>query len=217
MTQYHSSRPTGGAARASAGALVSRGTRQGNCFAGAARRPQNVPVLIRREEPADVPAVRAVTAAAFAKPDTAPGAEPVEAGLLDELRTCDAWIPELSLVAVDDSGSEIVGHVLCTRGHLGTVPAVGLGPLSVHPGHQRRGVGLALVHTALGAADALGEPLVALLGEPAYYRRFGFRTATDLGITPPEPAWGAYFQVRTLAAYSALRGGFAYAEPFNNL
>jgi putative acetyltransferase len=177
-----------------------------------------VPVLIRREEPADVPAVRAVTAAAFAERGATPGAEPVEAGLLDELRACDAWIPELSLVALDDSGSEVVGHVLCTRGHVGTVPALGLGPLSVHPRHQRRGVGLALVHTALGAADALGEPLVALLGEPAYYRRFGFRTATDLGITPPDPAWGAYFQVRPLSTYvPSLRGGFTYAEPFDHL
>ncbi|MFI0943778.1 GNAT family N-acetyltransferase [Streptomyces sp. NPDC021020] len=179
-------------------------------------------VLIRREEPADVPVVRALTAAAFAKPDAPVGTEPVEAGLLDALRVCDAWIPELSLVAVDDScsgsGSEVVGHVLCTRGHVGTVPALGLGPLSVHPHHQRRGAGLALVHSALAAADALGEPLVALLGSPAYYRRFGFRPSTDLGITPPDPSWGAYFQVRTLSAYlPGLRGAFAYAEPFNDL
>ncbi|MFI0724609.1 GNAT family N-acetyltransferase [Streptomyces sp. NPDC021224] len=175
-------------------------------------------MLIRREEPTDVPAVRALTAAAFAKADAPADTEPVEAGLLDALRVCDAWIPELSLVAIADSSSEVVGHVLCTRGHVGTVPALGLGPLSVHPRHQRRGVGLALVHAVLGAADALGEPLVALLGEPAYYRRFGFRTATDLGVTPPDPAWGAYFQIRTLTTYSpALRGPFAYAEPFNSL
>jgi putative acetyltransferase len=168
-------------------------------------------MLIRRETPADVPAVNAVTAAAFAKPETV---VPVEVTLLDELRTCDAWLPELSLVALGDKG-EVVGHVVCTRGRVGTVPALGLGPLSVHPDHQRHGVGLALVHTALGAADSLGEPFVALLGSPAYYGRYGFRPSTDFGITAPNPSWGEYFQVRPLTAHDpALRGAFTYAEPF---
>ncbi|WP_030817024.1 GNAT family N-acetyltransferase [Streptomyces sp. NRRL F-2799] len=171
-------------------------------------------MLIRREAPADEPAVRAVTADAFAKQETP---VPVEVGLLDRLRTCGAWLPELSLVAIGDQG-EIAGHVVCTRGHVGTHPVLALGPLSVHPKHQHRGVGLALVHSVLGAADATGEPLVALLGNPAYYSRFGFRAGTQYGITPPDPGWGDHFQVRTLTAYEpALRGAFAYPEPFNNL
>jgi putative acetyltransferase len=173
-----------------------------------------VPVLIRRETPADVPAVRTVTAAAFVRPETQ---VPVEVTLLDELRTCDGWLPELSLVALGDK-DEVVGHVVCSRGHVGTAPAVGLGPLSVHPDHQRRGVGLALVHTVLGAADALGEPFVALLGSPSYYGRYGFRTSTDYGITAPDPSWGEYFQVRALSAHdAALRGVFTYAEPFERV
>ncbi|MFC6981995.1 GNAT family N-acetyltransferase [Streptomyces cirratus] len=171
-------------------------------------------MLIRRETPADVCAVRTVTAAAFAKPESP---FPVEVALLDELRTCDGWLPELSLVALSDRG-EVVGHVVCTRGHVGAAPALGLGPLSVHPDHQRRGVGLALVHAVLGAADALGEPLVALLGSPAYYGRYGFRTSTEYGITAPEPSWGEYFQVRTLTVHDpALRGVFKYAEPFERV
>ncbi|MGW3466746.1 GNAT family N-acetyltransferase [Streptomyces olivaceoviridis] len=173
-----------------------------------------MPVLIRRETPADVPAVSTVTAAAFAKPETPVS---VEVTLLDELRTCDGWLPELSLVALSDK-NEVVGHAVCTRGHVGTAPALGLGPLSVHPDYQRRGVGLALVHAVLGAADALGEPLVALLGSPAYYGRYGFRTSTDYGITAPNPSWGEYFQVRTLTAHDpALRGVFKYAEPFQRV
>lgn len=175
-----------------------------------------MPVLIRRETPADIDAVRAVTSVAFAKSGTA---VPVEATLLDELRVCDAWLPALSFVATDDRG-EVIGHVLCTRGHVGPDPALGLGlgPLSVHPDHQRRGVGQALVHAVLGAADAFGESLVALLGSPAYYGRFGFRPATDYGITAPDPAWGDYFQVRTLTAYQpTLKGAFVYAEPFDRV
>ncbi|TKA03096.1 GNAT family N-acetyltransferase [Actinacidiphila oryziradicis] len=171
-------------------------------------------MLIRRETPADIPAVRAVTGAAFAKPETP---VPVEVTLLDALRTCDGWLPALSLVATGAQDG-VIGHVVCTRGHVGAAPVLALGPLSVHPGHQGRGVGLALVHSVLGAADALGEPLVALLGSPAYYRRYGFRPSTEYGVIAPDPGWGGYFQVRPLAAYQpALRGAFAYAEPFDRV
>ncbi|MBD0740118.1 GNAT family N-acetyltransferase [Streptomyces sp. CBMA29] len=171
-------------------------------------------MLIRREEPTDVVAVRAVVTAAFAKPQVPVVAE---ATLVDALRTCGAWLPALSLVAIGDQ-EEIVGHVVCTRGRVDGAPALGLGPLSVDPRYQRRGVGMALVHSVLGAADALDEPLVALLGDPAYYGRFGFRAGTDLGITPPDPGWSPYFQIRALTAYQpSLRGPFAYAEPFSRL
>ncbi|MGK5533286.1 GNAT family N-acetyltransferase [Streptomyces sp. URMC 129] len=170
-------------------------------------------MFIRREVPGDRAAVHAVTAAAFA---TADGTVPVEAVLLDELRACDGWLPPLSMVAVEDD--EVVGHVVGTRGHVGERPAVGLGPLSVLPGRQRRGVGLALVHAVLGAADALGEPLVALLGSPEYYGRFGFRDAAGYGVEAPDPAWGRYFQVRPLTAWDpAVRGVFRYAEPFDRV
>ncbi|MBO3748741.1 N-acetyltransferase [Streptosporangiaceae bacterium NEAU-GS5] len=168
-------------------------------------------MYVRRESPQDVAAVRAVTAAAFAAPDRP---VPAEVTLLDALRDSKEWLPRLSLVAAVDG--EVAGHVVCTRGHVGGAPVLGLGPLSVTPGRQRQGVGLALVHAVLGAADALEEPLVALLGSPAYYGRFGFRAAADLGIAAPDPAWGAYFQVRTLNAYDAgLTGAFAYAPPFD--
>src|ERR1700730_17305202 len=104
--------------------------------------------------PQDVEAIRAVTAAAFARP----GEDvPVEAPLVDWLRESPAWIPELSLVALGPEG-EIVGHVVCTRGTIGPAPVLALGPLSVRPDWQRQGVGKAVMHAVLGAADALGEP-----------------------------------------------------------
>jgi putative acetyltransferase len=176
-------------------------------------------MLVRRELAGDEAAIRAVTAAAFARP----GQDvPVEADLVDWLRASPAWVPELSLVAVGPD-NDVGGHVLCTRGTVGSVPArsvpvLGLGPLSVHPGRQRRGVGTALMHAVLGAADALGEPLVVLLGSTAYYPRFGFRPAAEYGITPQRPEWGPHFQARTLTAYDpAARGEFAYAEPFDRM
>ncbi|GAA1779816.1 N-acetyltransferase [Streptomonospora arabica] len=188
-------------------------------------------MLIRRETAADEAAVRAVIASAFAAnvPAGAPdGTEPVEAVLLGRLRRDAGWLPEYSLAAVEGTGAgdpadpvgggPVVGHVVCTRGYVGTTAALGLGPIGVAPGCQGRGIGSALMHAVLGAADARSEPLVALLGEPGYYRRFGFRPAAELGVVAPDPAWGDYFQVRPLSAYdTAHRGAFRYAAPFDRL
>ena len=175
-------------------------------------------MLIRRETAGDAAVIRAVTSAAFARdevPDEVPGEVPAEATLVDELRDSPAWIPELSLVAIAPEG-EVVGHVLCTRGHVGRDPALGLGPLSVRPDWQRCGVGSALVHAVLGAADALGEPLVALLGDPGYYSRFGFQLSGEYAIAPPRAEWQPHFQVRVLSGYQpGLRGRFSYPGPFD--
>jgi putative acetyltransferase len=74
------------------------------------------------------------------------------------------------------------------------------------------------MHAVLGAADALGEPLVALLGNPAYYGRFGFRLGADYRIAPPVASWQPHFQVRVLTCYQpGLQGTFHYAEPFDRV
>ncbi|MGC9668336.1 GNAT family N-acetyltransferase [Planosporangium sp. 12N6] len=173
-------------------------------------------MLVRQEQPGDVSAVRAVVAAAFAGDDD-PDRVPAEVTLVEALRADAGWLPRLSLVAVEPAGGAVVGHVACSRGHIDGAPAVGLGPLAVHPDRQRAGVGKALMHAVLGAADALGEPLVALLGDPGYYGRYGFRISTEYGIAPPDPRWGKYFQIRTLTEYRPLTGTFHYAEPFDRL
>jgi putative acetyltransferase len=73
------------------------------------------------------------------------------------------------------------------------------------------------MHAVLGAADALGEPLVGLLGDPGYYHRFGFVPAQSIGIAAPDSSWGEDFQVRTLTRYEGLTGRFHYAGPFDRL
>ena len=177
-------------------------------------------MIVRRERPADHAAVRALHIAAFTR-DPVSGAvrtpdDVLEARLVDELREDAGFLPHLSLVAVD--GDVVIGHVIATRGWLepfGT-PTLGLGPLGVTPGRQGEGTGTALVHALLAVAEAAGEPLVALLGAPAYYRRFGFVRSTRLGVTPPEPDWGEYFQARQLAGLP-VEGTFRYADPFSLL
>jgi putative acetyltransferase len=177
--------------------------------------PVREPLLIRCEAAGDADVIRVITAAAFARPGEQPGEDVVEAKLVDELRASPAWLPQLSLVAVTPEG-EVIGHVPCTRGHVGGAPALALGPLTVHPDRQRRSVGKALMHAILGASDALGEPLVGLLGAPACYRRFGFRQSSDYQITPPKPEWRQAFQIRPLTTYQpSLRGAFTYPEPFD--
>jgi putative acetyltransferase len=175
-------------------------------------------VILRRELPADHDAVHAVHRAAFGPPGGGAGrpAEVAEARLVSELHADGSVIPGLSLVAT--AGDEIVGHVVCSRGGIDGRPAAGLGPLGVLPAHQRRGVGLALVHGVLAAADALNEPAILLLGNPGYYRRFGFRPAQALGVAPPDPEWGEHFQIRPLTAWDGtLRGTFSYAPAFDRL
>ncbi|MFC9787401.1 GNAT family N-acetyltransferase [Rhodococcus sp. NPDC127528] len=172
-------------------------------------------MLIRREHPADIDSIAAVHRSAFAD-QSPPNTEPVEVGLVAALRASDAWLQGLSLVAEVDGA--VVGHVCLTRATLGDDPVLALGPIGVLADLHGAGIGSALMHAALGAADALDEPLVALLGHLDYYPRFGFVPASTLSIDPGVPDWVTHFQVRTLEAYTPeLVGEFRYPQPFYDL
>ena len=135
---------------------------------------------IRQMEPAEFPAARDVTVAAFE------GDEHV-GELLDGLRDSWAWRDDSAFVAVD--GGEIVGLVLYTTALLDAprrlVEVVVLGPIGVRPALQRAGVGSALITETVPVLDARGEPIVFLEGHPSYYPRFGFRPGGDLGFRKP--------------------------------
>ena len=187
-----------------------------NVHTGSVPRGQTYVVILRRELPADRDAVRGIHLRAFARPgmDVAP-----EATLVEELRDDGDVVPGLSIVAEVNRGSDagVVGHVVCSRAWIGERRSLGLGPLGVLPEHQRLGVGTALMHAVLAAADALGAAEVVLLGSPDYYARFGFVLAAPLGITPPVPGWAPHFQVRRLTAWDEARGPFRYAPAFERL
>ena len=170
------------------------------------------PVEIRRERPEDRAGVRSVHRAAFARPGHVDEQVP-EALLVDQLRDGPWWLPHLSLVAVS---GEVVGHVVASRATVQPSGAavLGLGPIGVEPAWQRQGVGSALMRAVLAAAEARDEAAVVLLGDPVYYRRFGFVPAAEHGLLPPDPAWGAAFQLRVLSG-PVPRGVVHYAAPFD--
>ncbi len=171
-------------------------------------------MIIRKERRGDQEAIRAIHVAAFGSGIN--GEEPVEGDLVDALRRSDGWIPELSLVAVVDGVMN--GHVVTTRGFIGAHPALGLAPIGVIPAGQRTGIGSALMHATIGAAEARGDPLIALLGEPGYYARLGFVASSEVSIVPPDSRWGNHFQVLLLSAFTTeMRCAFRYAAPFDDL
>lgn len=123
-------------------------------------------VEVRGEQPRDTEAIYEVSRASFATQ--------AEADLVNALRAADALA--LSLVATEKG--DVVGHVAFSpveiRSDGGTFDAVGLAPLAVVPEYQRKGIGSELVERGLQRLDASGHAIVVVLGDPQYYRRFGF-------------------------------------------
>lgn len=156
--------------------------------------------VIRDEEPRDRAAVRAVIEAAFARPD--------EADLVDRLR--EDGDREVSLVAVE--GGAIVGHVLFSK--MGApFRALGLAPVAVAPTRQRSGIGSRLIRAGLERARAAGWQGVFVLGDPAYYRRFGFDPALAAGFACAYA--GPHLMALALGpALPAGGGEIAYAPAF---
>ena len=176
-------------------------------------------MIVREQTAQDYEAIRHVYAEAFRRPrfrqPQNPGSVPPEVGLFEALWAAGDAIPEFSFTALTDGG--VVGHVTASRATVAADPVVAVGPIGVLPDHQGIGIGSALMEALLAAADAADVPLIALLGAPEYYRRFGFRPAKELGVTPPEPEWGEGFQVRPLNAYTeSVAGRFQYASAFSS-
>lgn len=156
-------------------------------------------LIIERERADDIAAIRAVNTAAFG--------QQAEADLVDALRQ-GGWA-EISLVAKREG--LVVGHILFSR--LDTpMRALALAPVAVTPDSQRSGVGSALVQEGLRIAAASGWEAVFVLGEPAYYERFGFRREPAQGYECVYA--GDHFMVLKLRPGSAASGAIRYPPPF---
>ena len=144
---------------------------------------KKTPFMIREETPADHAAVYALIKTAFADTEYSDG---TEQDLVERLRRCDAFIPELSLVAEKDG--KIVGHILFTKITIDGVDALCLAPVSVLPEYQKKGIGSALIERGHKIAAKMGYSICTLVGHPEYYPRFGYERASGYGITQPFPA-----------------------------
>ena len=129
-------------------------------------------MIVRLETPGDIAAIRIVEKIAFGRS--------AEARLVDDLR--DAGDSVLSLVAVDDD--TVVGHALFSR-MKAPFPALALGPVAVLPEYRRTGFGSRLIRQGIARSEAAGWLGVFVLGDPAFYRRFGFDVGKASGFISP--------------------------------
>ena len=138
-------------------------------------------MIIRQENAEDFSRIYELVKVAF---QTAAVTSGQEQELVGKLRNSANYIPELALVAEENGG--LLGHIMLTRtlvvdgDHKAEV--LFLGPISVVEEYRRRGIGSALMRQSLKLAGELGYEAVVLVGDPAYYHRFGFKTSADWGI-----------------------------------
>ena len=165
-------------------------------------------LTIRDEQPGDIPAIHALTRAAFAKATVSDGNEQ---DIVDALRA-DGDLT-LSLVATN-MDEAIIGHLAISPVTIsdGSTGWFAGGPVSVMPTRQRIGIGSQLIEEGLERMKALGAGGLVLLGDPEYYRRFGFQTDPDIVLpgAPPE-----YFQIRMLGEGPRPKGEVTYARGFS--
>jgi putative acetyltransferase len=163
---------------------------------------------IRPESPSDAAAIEAVTAAAFLH---APHTSHTEQFIVAALRAAGA----LSVSLVAEAEGAVVGHVAVSPVTIsdGTPDWYGLGPISVLPERQGDGIGSALMDAALTALRDLHAAGCVVLGDPAYYGRFGFKAEPGLVLpdVPPE-----YFMAIRLGAVDVPCGAVAYHAAFES-
>lgn len=162
----------------------------------------NATLTVRDERPADRLAVRAVNEAAFGSP--------AEADLIERLRADDD--ARFGLVA--EVEGQIAGHILFSRLPIAldngdSLLAVALAPLAVMPSRQRQGIGVALVRQGLDKCQEQGIPAVVVLGDPAYYGRFGFSVAAAAALRSP---WSGPYLMAIELEPGGLRGGRGVAR-----
>jgi putative acetyltransferase len=140
-------------------------------------------MTIRAEVESDIQVIGEITKIAFA---TLAISQHTEQFIIKALRAAGALT--VSLAAEIDG--KVVGHVAFSPVTIsdGSPEWYGLGPVSVLPPHQRQGIGSALIRAGLSRLQARGGQGCMLVGEPDYYRRFGFRNPPTLTLegVPPQ-------------------------------
>lgn len=132
-------------------------------------------MIIRNEMKSDVEVISEVTKAAF---EGHPYSNQTEQFIVSALRATAA----LTISLVAEVGGKVVGHIAFSPVTIsdGSRDWYGLGPVSVLPEYQKQGIGKSLIQEGLSLLKALGAKGCALVGDPQYYERFGFRNLPDL-------------------------------------
>ncbi|MDP8248428.1 MAG: N-acetyltransferase [Candidatus Tritonobacter lacicola] len=140
-------------------------------------------IAIRSETNDDIGAIAEVTIAAF---QTLEISNHTEQFIIEALRAANA----LTISLVADLDGRIVGHIAFSPVTIsdGTQNWYGLGPVSVLPEYQRQGIGKALIHEGLSRLKSMHARGCCLVGQPEYYKKFGFDNVPELvhGGVPPE-------------------------------
>lgn len=127
-------------------------------------------MILRKETVADIDAITEITIAAF---KNHPISNHTEQFIINALRDADA----LTLSLVAEIEGRVVGHIAFSPVIIsdGTKGWYGLGPVSVLPEYQKQGIGKSLINEGLSLLKELGGQGCALVGDPNYYKRFGFK------------------------------------------
>ena len=139
-----------------------------------------------------------------------------EADLVLRLRESKDYHPEYDAIALNDDG-QVIGYAMMSQALIGKTPIFVLAPLAVLPDDQNQGVGSALITYLEVTAGEDMRRAISVLGDPAYYGRFGYRLAADFNITPPAGIPAEYFLIKPLfdGALANVSGELQYAPEFN--
>jgi len=179
--------------------------------------------VLRNERKADWKTVEQVTYRAFRDaPPTGADDDGNEALLARKLRGRAAFVPELDYVA--ELGGSVIGNIMYTRSKIvnddgGEWETLTFGPISVLPKYQRQGVGGALIYKTLDVARELGYRAVLIYGHESYYPRFGFKPASEFGVTTADGKNFPAFMALPLydGALDGVRGWLVCDEAYTTL
>ncbi|GAK12451.1 GNAT family N-acetyltransferase [Geomicrobium sp. JCM 19039] len=139
--------------------------------------------------------------------------------LVNKIRKSDAFIPELSLVALNQN-EDVIGHILLSKIKIvdgaNEVDSLALAPVSVIPKHQKKGIGSQLIRAAISKANDLGNRSVIVLGHKDYYPKFGFKQARLWNIKAPFDVPDEQFMALEITdhALDNVSGVVQYSEAF---
>lgn len=165
---------------------------------------------IRAEQPEEFPRIKEILDLAFQQEE--------EGQIVERIRASDAYVPELSLVAIWEK--EIIGHIVFSEikieNEKNSYRALALAPMAVHPDFQRKGIGNQLIKSGLEVARQLGRDRVIVLGHAEYYPKFGFLPASKWNIKAPFPVPDEVFMALALknGGLDNVEGTVIYSKAF---